>query len=165
MLHPGGRVPGVYRADAMFEDARRLRSTMGDEKFFAELNKGRAGNGGGSGWGEIGAGWDGEGFDAAIAAPPKAEERIRLVGDLVERFFSFAKSGDSEFVDLDSGLSIISKHAKSLGYDGLILFLDELILWLASRAADVDFVTREGQSTGPDSELRCPATRSQGVGR
>ena len=40
---------------------------------------------------------------------------------------------------------IISKHAKSLGYDGLILFLDELILWLASQAADVEFVTREGQ--------------------
>lgn len=144
-LHPGSRVPGVYRADAMFQDALRLRSTMGDEKFFAELNKGQAANGSASGWGEISAGWDAEGFDAAIAAPPRAEERIRLVGDLVDRFFRFAKSGDSEFVDLDSGLSIISKHAKSLGYDGLILFLDELILWLASRAADVDFVTREGQ--------------------
>ena len=55
------------------------------------------------------------------------------------------RAGDSEFVDLDTGLSIISKHAKSLGYDGLILFLDELILWLASHAADVEFVTREGQ--------------------
>lgn len=142
-LHPGTRIPGVYRSDALFQDAQRLRSTMGDEKFFAELNKGLAT--GGSGWGEIGGGWDAEGFEAAIAAPPRAEERIRLVGDLVERFFRYAKTGDSEYVDLDSGLSIISKHAKSLGYDGLILFLDELILWLASRAADVDFVTREGQ--------------------
>ena len=33
---------------------------------------------------------------------------------------------------------------KALGYDGVILFLDELILWLASRAADVSFVTSEG---------------------
>ena len=32
----------------------------------------------------------------------------------------------------DKGLSLISQHAKSLGYDALILFLDELILWLAS---------------------------------
>ena len=50
----------------------------------------------------------------------------------------------SEFVDLDEGLSIMSRHAASLGYDAVILFLDELILWLASRAADVQFVNREG---------------------
>ena len=36
------------------------------------------------------------------------------------------------FVRFDKGLSIISQHAKGLGYDALILFLDELILWLAS---------------------------------
>ena len=36
---------------------------------------------------------------------------------------------------LDDGLSVISKHAKALGYDAVILFLDELILWLASHAA------------------------------
>ena len=35
------------------------------------------------------------------------------------------------FVRFDKGLSIISQHAASLGYDALILFLDELILWLA----------------------------------
>jgi len=144
-LHPNAPTPGVYRADALFQDAERLRKAMGDERFFAEINKGKVESAGGSGWGEISAGWDAEGFAAAMAAPPKAEERVRLVGDLVEKFFRYARTGDSEFVDLDSGLSIISKHAKSLGYDGLVLFLDELILWLASRAADVDFVTREGQ--------------------
>src|SRR5215469_12502142 len=42
-LHPGSRIPGVYPSDAMFQDAQRLRNTMGDEKFFAELNKGEAG--------------------------------------------------------------------------------------------------------------------------
>ena len=45
---------------------------------------------------------------------------------------------------LDDGLSIMSRHAKALGYDAVILFLDELILWLASRAADVSFVSSEG---------------------
>jgi hypothetical protein len=49
-----------------------------------------------------------------------------------------------ETVELETGLSIISKHAKSLGYDGVILFLDELILWLASRAADAAWLNREG---------------------
>ena len=39
----------------------------------------------------------------------------------------------------------MSRHAKELGYDGLILFLDELILWLATRMADLNWVQREGQ--------------------
>ncbi len=38
----------------------------------------------------------------------------------------------------------MSRHAQSLGYDAVILFLDELVLWLASHAADVEFVSREG---------------------
>ena len=49
------------------------------------------------------------------------------------------------FVSLDKGLSVISRHAKNLGYDAIILFLDELILWLASHAADLKFVHQEGQ--------------------
>jgi hypothetical protein len=39
----------------------------------------------------------------------------------------------------------LSQHARSLGYDALVLFLDELILWLASHAADLRFVSEEGQ--------------------
>ena len=39
----------------------------------------------------------------------------------------------------------MSRHAQSLGYEALVLFLDELILWLASHAADLEFVNREGQ--------------------
>jgi hypothetical protein len=38
----------------------------------------------------------------------------------------------------------MSRHARDLGYDAVILFLDELVLWLASHAADVSFVSREG---------------------
>jgi hypothetical protein len=142
-LHPGSKLPGVFLAESMFRDAEKLRTEMGEERFFTALNRGSETSS--SGWGEIGAGWDAASFESAISAPPRAEDRVRLVGDLVEKFFTYARAGDSEFVDLDTGLSIISKHAKSLGYDGLILFLDELILWLASHAANVEFVTREGQ--------------------
>ena len=52
------------------------------------------------------------------------------------------------------GLSIISTHAKSLGYDGLILFLDELILWLATHSADLDFVQTEGNKLAKLVESR-----------
>src|SRR5690606_11660869 len=49
------------------------------------------------------------------------------------------------FINLDDGLSAISVHAESLGYDAVILFLDELILWLASHIGNLDFVQRESQ--------------------
>ena len=113
-LHPARRLPGVYRAEALFKDAQNLRADMGDELFFRQAQPWCCGATGVSGWGEIGAGWDASVFEAAIAAPPKAEDRVRLVGDLVEKFFTYARERGFEFVDLDTGLSIISKHAKSL---------------------------------------------------
>lgn len=151
-LHPDAPTPGVYRSEEIFRDAENLRAGMGDAAFFARLNESVNGSGGtslsgaSSGWGDLRAGWEAASFEAAIAAPPKADDRVRLVGDLINCFFTAARSVQSgqEFVRLDDGLSIISRHAKSLGYDALILFLDELILWLATRAGDVAFVNREG---------------------
>ena len=45
---------------------------------------------------------------------------------------------------IETGLEAMSRHAKGLGYDAVVLFLDELVLWLASRMSDVAFVSREG---------------------
>jgi hypothetical protein len=139
--HPDTLVPGIYRADELFQDAARYRETLGDEAFFEKLNAG-SGSGDG-GWGLLSTGWTAAAYDAAVNAPSRSDERSRLVGALVERFFS-AVRGAGEYVELDVGLSIISRHAKSMGYDAVVLFLDELILWLASRSADVAFVNREG---------------------
>ncbi len=146
--HPAAPVPGFYLAEGLFKDARELRERMGDEPFFAQLNKGAGGTGvGGGGWGEFDSGWNAASFEAAMLEPPNGEERSRLVGDLITQYFSayrsLAGSGES-FVSLDDGLSIMSRHAHALGYDAVILFLDELVLWLASHAADVNFVSREG---------------------
>lgn len=143
--HPEAPVPGFYLAEGLFKDARELRERMGDAAFFAQLNKGAGGDGGG--WGDLESGWDAASFEAAMLEPPHGEERSRLVGDLIAHVFSayrsLAGSGES-FVSLDDGLSIMSRHAQALGYDAVILFLDELVLWLASHAADVSFVSREG---------------------
>ena len=49
------------------------------------------------------------------------------------------------YVDLDTGLAELARHARDQGHQGLILFLDELILWLGSRIRDTAFVEREGQ--------------------
>ena len=145
-LHPDAPIPGVYLAESLFEDAKSLRTDMGDAAFFQKLNQNKTSGGG---WGSISAGWNGESFDVAVAAPPGDKERTRLVGDLIGAFFrsyhNVAAGQDEAYLDLDKGLAVISQHAQSLGYDALILFLDELILWLASHAADLSFIHRETQ--------------------
>jgi hypothetical protein len=141
--HPTAPIPGFYLAEGLFKDARELRERLGDAPFFARLNQGAASGG----WGEFDSGWDAARFEAALLEPPNGEERSRLVGDLITQYFSAYRSlaGNSEsFVSLDDGLSIMSRHAQALGYDAVILFLDELVLWLASHAADIHFVSREG---------------------
>ena len=150
--HPDAPVPGFYLAEGLFRDARELRLRMGDTAFFDQLNQAprqpsEATADTGHGWGDFDSGWDATSFDAAQLEPPNGEERARLVSDLISQYFSayrtLAGTGES-YVSLDDGLSILSKHAQRLGYDAVILFLDELVLWLASHAADVGFVSREG---------------------
>ena len=146
-LHPDAPAPGVYRAEGLFEDARRLLGQLGDEPFFAQLNEASSAAGA-DGWGDLAARWDAASFEAALGAPAGAEARSRLVGALVDSFFrgyrDVARGSDEAFVPLDEGLAIISRHARDLGYDGLVLFLDELILWLATHAADSRFLNAEG---------------------
>jgi len=145
-LHPEAPVPGFYLGERLFDDARNLSATMGEDAFFAKLNQGS--EEGGDGWGDLGAAWDAGSFESAAAEPPEGEERQRLVGDLISTFFTgyadVAAARGEAFLDLDRGLVVMSQHARQLGYDGVVLFLDELILWLATRAGDVDFVSNEG---------------------
>jgi len=154
--HSEAPLPGVYLADEIFDNAKQLRERLGEEKFFEDLNKGSSAAGGG-GWGKL-EGWDAARFEAALAAPPKSKERSQLVGKLVENIFpafrGIAQGKDEAYVDLDEGLAIISEHANSLGYDGLILFLDELILWLATHSADLNFVQTEGNKLAKLVESR-----------
>jgi hypothetical protein len=155
--HAEAPLPGVYLADDIFENAEQLRLRLGDEKFFEDLNKGQTGQGDPR-RGKLAKGWDAARFEAALVAPPASDERTRLVGDLVQHIFpafkGVAQGKDEAYVDLDAGLSIISAHAKSLGYDGLILFLDELILWLATHSADLNFVQTEGNKLAKLVESR-----------
>jgi hypothetical protein len=140
VLHPETATPGFYRSEALINtDAARLRADLGDAKFFERLNEGKSTGGG---WGKLATGWTAESYGRAATAAPESEDRSRLVGDLIDRFFEVARGG-SDFVDLDTGLSVMTHHAKSLGYHAIILFLDELILWLASKAADQGFVNNE----------------------
>ena len=146
-LHPDQPVPAVHRSDAMLDDAARLRERMGDDAFFAALRDGggapTAGGGGLASHVARAAGWTPRTYADAAAAAPGTADRDRLVSALTSAFFTGAvRSG--EYLDLDTGLAVITRHAKSIGYDALVLFLDELILWLSTKISDHTFVNTEG---------------------
>jgi hypothetical protein len=144
--HPHSPIPGVYLAEGLFQDASALRQRMGDQAFFAALSEGFDPD---SDFGDVDAPWTAARFQQALDASPGAEERSQLIAALVAKFFGSydtqAGGRGEAFLSLDKGLSVISRHAQQLGYDGLILFLDELILWLASHATDLKFIHQEGQ--------------------
>ncbi|CAM2856326.1 PglY protein [Saccharomonospora xinjiangensis] len=161
-LHPGKPSPPVYRADAMLDDARRSREAMGDAAFVRWLTIGSDPATGGPGAAadeddddldlqlpgeDTDTGWTGERLDRAFGAPAGDPVRDQLVQDLLSGPMSSyirGATGDADaFLPLENGLSIITKHARDLGYDGLILFLDELILWLQARMVDRQFVNTQ----------------------
>jgi hypothetical protein len=160
-LHPQAPLPQVYRTDSLFDDIRANRANFGDEAVIRRMGAGADGGDGEDEWGE-GFAWTPELLDAALDAEEvheagvalnlvspstPSELRARLVQDASTYLFpGFAKNAAEDehgFVSLDAGLSVIAEHAKSLGYDGLILFMDELILWLATLIHDQKFVARE----------------------
>ncbi|MFI6287474.1 phage resistance protein [Streptomyces sp. NPDC051018] len=162
-LHPDAPTPRVYRTDALFADITAMRERMGDEAVIRGLAPGTGGadEDEDDEWGESFA-WSPALLDTALAAEEihetgqalnlvspssPAELRARLVQDasthLLPGFAQNAAESEHGFISLDAGLSVIAAHAKELGYDGLILFLDELILWLATLIHDQKFVGRE----------------------
>jgi hypothetical protein len=148
-LHPAAPAPGFYQSQGIFNDASSLRGQMGDEAFFAALNAAAGQASGANPWGKVAQAWPAARFEAALAAPPGSQERFQLVGTLTRAFFgsmSHLSAKEQElYTSLDEGLSAMSHHARDLGYDAVILFLDEFILWLASRSADAAWIAREGQ--------------------
>jgi hypothetical protein len=156
-VHPDAPIPGVYLAEGLFRDAENLRKQMGDDRFFGTLGEGSSAE---SEFGDVDRVWDAERFETATVAPPGSEERSQLISALIGKFFGSydtqAGAHGEAFLSLDKGLSVLSKHAAGLGYDGLILFLDELVLWLASHAADLKFVHQEGQKLAKLVEAQTP---------
>jgi hypothetical protein len=144
---PDCPIPAVHRTDALLEQSRHLREQIGDDAFIAGL----PGSGAEDNWadGEEEPAWSAPALDAAFAAAHDDEARRRLVSDLLSSwqkgFFRNALEDAEGFVSLDRGLTEIARHAKDLGFDALVLFLDELILWLANSVGDERFVAREVQ--------------------
>jgi hypothetical protein len=152
-LHPGHHTPPVYRADAMLADAAESRRKFGDDWFVEWLGADAPtvetqheddldvidGDG-------VSA-WSTAELNRAFTAPAGDPVRNALVSALLSGPMSSyvrGASGDAHaFIPLENGLAVISRHARDLGYDGLILFLDELILWLQAHMADQQFVNTQ----------------------
>jgi len=144
-LHPDAPTPALHRSDALLDDAERLREGMGDDAFYVGLN-GDGVAASADPWAALlGSGtWTPGTYAAARAAGPGSENRQQLVTVLVQKYFR-AYTQQASFVDLDTGLAAMSTHAKGLGYDAVVLFLDELVLWLAFAVQDKEFFRRESQ--------------------
>jgi hypothetical protein len=153
-LHPGAPTPTVFRSDAMLADARRMREQLGDDAFVRLLPDDSGGAGADEDDDElqvIGAGgaWTPAELDEAFAVPAGDPRRERLESALLTgpmRSYAESARGDAaKYVPLENGLSAISRHARSLGYDGVVLFLDELVLWLQAHMKERTFVNSEIQ--------------------
>ncbi len=144
---PSAPTPGVFADAGLFEQAELLRAELGEERFFERLNTGE--ESGDEGWGDLAAAWTPASYGAARGADVGDAARGRLRGAVVDRLVPALReslAGSSQgYVDIDTGLAELARHSAERGHDALVLFLDELILWLGSRIRDQAFVEREGQ--------------------
>lgn len=145
VLHPEAPLPAFFPSEGLLADGEAMRAKLGTEVFL----EGLGGAAGDDEWsGLLGSSaWDEERYHAARAAAPQSSERQALVTALVENYFtSFAKQTKlADYVDLDTGLEAMSNHARALGYEAVVLFLDELVLWLAFAMHTPEFFRREAQ--------------------
>ena len=139
--HPNAPVPPLFGDDKLFAMATGLMAELGETKFFSPMNEGAGAD---TRWGKKAVAWDRARFEKAIGSADP-EVRAVLFSTLVKKRFSGWEEKSQAFVDLDAGLAMLTRHAAALGYDAVILFLDELILWLAGRAADAEWLHREAQ--------------------
>ncbi|MFF8614572.1 PglY protein [Streptomyces sp. NPDC015350] len=164
---PTASVPPVYRADAMLEDARRQREFFKDDEQFVRWlgdpalpqDEGTAATASSPDGDddlddledldlkEAPKVWTPALLNEAFDAAPGEKTRNWLVSALLSGPYSSYAQGalgaKNAYLPLENGLDIISRHAKSLGYDGLILFIDELILWLQAHLTNRVFVNDE----------------------
>jgi len=159
--HPDVPAPALYRSEPILENAERMRDFVGDDDRFIDiLNGGESEDGGATGpsqsaggldWGEeSNFEWTLENYNRARDANPRSGEHRDLLSDLIDHVFPMAEDllglDDQGFVDFDEGLSRLSHHAREeLDKDGVLFFLDELVLWLSREGADPAFVNRELQ--------------------
>ncbi len=136
--HPDTTPPMLHQSDLLFANAQKLREQMGDDLFFSKFAGepdpvlGTLGGGG----------LTAADLDAVASREASAHDRQAVAAALVETYFP-AYTSTSAWLPVDQGLRVMTDHAKGLGYEGLVLFLDELVLWLANHLRDSSFIMNE----------------------
>lgn len=136
--HPDAAAPVLHQSDLLFQNAQTLRQQMGDELFFSKFTADVDPVLGSLGGGGLTA----ADLDAAANGSASDRDRQAVAAQLVETYFP-AYTSTSSWLPIDQGLRVMTDHTKSLGYDGLVLFLDELVLWLANHLRDSAFIQNE----------------------
>ncbi|WP_159803039.1 DUF6079 family protein [Arthrobacter zhaoguopingii] len=136
--HPEAAPPVLHQSDLLFQNAQELRAQMGDELFFSKFETnfdpvlGSLSDGG----------LTPADLDAAANGTASVRKRQDVAAKLVQTYFP-AYTSTSAWLPIDQGMRIMTAHAKDLEYDGLVLFLDELVLWLANHLRDSAFIQNE----------------------
>jgi hypothetical protein len=141
-LHPEAELPALFQDGALFENAEQLRARIGDEAFFEPMNPGAGASGGGLKKFAKSITWNAATFSEARQSGD-ADRRGKLFSSLVRSHFPAFTQGSTGYVSFGVGLAVITRHAQALGYQAVVLFLDELILWMASRANDSAWLSAE----------------------
>jgi hypothetical protein len=140
--HPGSHPPALFHDQPLFELAEAQRRDM--PSFFDKLNKGAAAPAGGFAELLNKARWDEQRFEEAIKSSDP-ELRKELFDALTATHYTTWAKNPEHFVSFNDGLKGITAHAKELGYELVVLLLDELILWLATLKSDHTILEREVQ--------------------
>jgi hypothetical protein len=132
--HPRAPVPALFADHELFANADALRAQVGDATFFAKLQGSDAES---DGWGthEGDDRWDAARFER-VRTGDHEKDRAALFDALVRSWFPAFTAQTQRWVDADRGFAVLSRHAAELGYHGVVVFFDELILWLTHLAAD-----------------------------
>jgi hypothetical protein len=154
--HPTVDAPVLYATSHIIQNAEELRQKFGDDERFIDILNGAnddsaADSDSSSRWGpQADTGWTIEKYENARDASENDSLHQELVHDLTSTLLGSYRDmvvdAGAAFVEFDRGLARISKHVKEeLGHNGVIFFLDELILWLSRSSADTGFVENELQ--------------------
>ncbi len=139
--HPGEPIPALFEDEGLFRSADAFLADLGSETFFHKLNGQQPRL---AGLGELAAdlAWAPESYGLARSSADP-EQRARLLGALARTPWFAGRLSTERFVEFGRGLDVIARHAAGLGYHGIVLFLDELVLWFASIAGSHDHLSRE----------------------
>ena len=135
--HPDEPAPVLHRSDALWENADQLPQAAGGRGVLRAVRRGH---------GRVGPAQRrahaGEVRRGPVRGAATTRERQRITAELVKHYFpGFEATGT--WLDMSAGLQAMTEHAKGLGYDGVVLFLDELVLWLSGHLRDSTFLSTE----------------------